>query len=220
MTHPVESSGPSGPSAPEPEDATSFHVNRALRGDPTSLGWIVTRLTPFLKAQAAWRLGPVIRSQPEVEDIVSEAWLVTLRRIDDIVNDHGRSTPRLMTFLGTTVLNLANRRIDERLRMRKSPSPRLPDGEASLQAFADTITGAVTNAANNEASAAIQSALDDLSETDRQVIILRAVEGFSNQEAATQLGESPNTISHRYRRALDRLRKTLPPSFFDDFAED
>jgi RNA polymerase sigma factor (sigma-70 family) len=200
------------------EDLTSYHVNRALRGDRDSLGWVVTRLSPFLKAQAAWRLGPLLRTQDAVDDVVAEAWLIALRRIGDIVHDHGRSTPRLLTFLGTTILNITNRRIDDRLRRRMHPSPRACVGGDALDGLADTVTGVVTNAANDEASAAVEAALAGLAPGDREIIVLRIVEGFSNQEAAAQLGEAPNTISHRYQRALERLRKALPESFFADFA--
>jgi len=49
---------------------------------------------------------------------------------------------------------------------------------------------------------------------------MRAVEGVDNRDIAEELGEAPNTISHRYRRALERLRATVPDSVFDELAED
>jgi len=51
------------------------------------------------------------------------------------------------------------------------------------------------------------------------VILFRAVEGLSNQDAARELGELPTTISHRYRRALTRLREALPGSVLDEMPE-
>jgi RNA polymerase sigma-70 factor (ECF subfamily) len=197
---------------------TSRHVDQALRGDRASLGWVVTRFTPLLKAQAAWRLGPALRKRYSAEDIVAEAWLVVLRRLGDLVNDRGRSTPRLMAFLGTTVLNITNRRIDEHLRRTAShPPPSAKDADDDLRDLADTVTGAVTNAVRNESAAAIDAALAQLADKDREIIILRIAEGLSNNEAALQLGEAPNTVSHRYQRALEKLRKALPESFFEDF---
>jgi DNA-directed RNA polymerase specialized sigma24 family protein len=47
--------------------------------------------------------------------------------------------------------------------------------------------------------------------------MLRAFEGLSNQEAAEELGQKPNTVAQRYKRALERLRKLLPASIFDEF---
>jgi RNA polymerase sigma-70 factor (ECF subfamily) len=196
-------------------------VNRALDGDRESLGWLVTRFTPLLKAQASWRLGPTFDGRCPADDIVAEAWLVALRKRGDIVRDGRRSTPRLLAFLGTTVLNITNRRIEEFLRRGDLQGP-LPwasyEGETP-GGIADTVTGAVTNAARNETAAMLEATLQSLAPADREVILLRVVEGLSNQEAARSLGEAPNTVSQRYSRALARLREALPESFLADLEE-
>src|SRR5262249_42927419 len=134
----------------------------------------------------------------------------------------GRSTPRLLGFLGTTVLNITNRRIDTHLRRGAIMKPEPTPGGADdiLRELADTVTGAITNASRNETSAAIEAAIAQLEAKDREVIILRLVEGLTNQETAIELGEPPNNVSHRYRRALEKLREVLPPAFLDEFASD
>src|SRR5436190_5132060 len=43
-----------------PGTATTVHVRGAIAGDRESLGWIVTRSSPLLRAQAVWRLGTTI----------------------------------------------------------------------------------------------------------------------------------------------------------------
>src|SRR5262249_39322042 len=90
------------------EPLTSQHVQLALRGGGTSLDWIVTRFSPLLKAQAAWRLGAKLRSQVDPDDVVAEAWLIVFRRLSDLDRGGGRTTPRLLAFLGTTILNIVN----------------------------------------------------------------------------------------------------------------
>jgi RNA polymerase sigma factor (sigma-70 family) len=213
--------------APGPAGAgglTSHHVHRALRGDAESLAWIVTHLTPIFRAQAAWRLGPRLRDVVDPDDVVADAWLVVLGRLGDLDRLGGRATPRLVAFVGTTILRIANRRIDTFLRRATGPLPadagspedaKAADPTGVLQA---SITGAVTNAARAELGAALERGLADLSEKDREVVLLRVAEGLSNEEAARELGEAPNTVSHRYRRALEKLRKAMPDSFFDDFS--
>jgi len=206
---------------PDPE--TSNQVRRALHGDRDSLEWVVTRFTPLLKAQAAWRLGPALEGQYPPEDIVAEAWLVALRRLPDLIPGPGRFTPRMLAFLGTCVLNIANRRIKESLRRgaREEPPHSPTDGAADVFAeLADTVTGAITNAARNETAAALEAALASLDPRDREVILLRLVEGLSNQDAADDLHEAPNTVAQRYRRALARLREALPASFVADLVPD
>jgi DNA-directed RNA polymerase specialized sigma24 family protein len=52
------------------------------------------------------------------------------------------------------------------------------------------------------------------------VVILRAVEGLTTLEAAQELGEAPNTVSHRYRRAIEKLRAIVPNSLFDELSDE
>ena len=49
----------------------------------------------------------------------------------------------------------------------------------------------------------------DMQETDREVLLLRHVEGLNPQDIAEILDESANTISVRINRATNRLRKSL-----------
>src|SRR6187397_671680 len=107
-----------------PAPLTSQHVQQALRGDRDSLGWVVDRFSPLLKTQAAWRMGPRLCAEVDPDDVVAEAWLVALQRLGDLDRDGSHSTPRLLAFLGTTILNLVNRRIREAVqRGRRMAAP-------------------------------------------------------------------------------------------------
>lgn len=53
------------------------------------------------------------------------------------------------------------------------------------------------------------STIDDLEEGDREVLLLRFVEGYQPREIAELLGESANTISVRITRAKERLESKL-----------
>src|SRR5262245_16381349 len=206
---------PGGPAAPD--TGTAIRVRGAIAGDRESLGWIVTRFSPLLRAQAAWRLGP-LAGQVDVDDILAEAWLVMLRRRNDLVLDGRRATPRVLAFLGTTVLNLVNNRIKAAVRQKRrtAPSPR-PELEIDpLDELAATVTGALTAAARGEIGSRLDASLAALPEKDREVVLLRAVEGLTNLEAAQELDEPPNTVSHRYRRAIEKLRAIVPDSLFDE----
>src|SRR4029078_10028166 len=85
--------------------ATSVRVRGAIAGDRESLGWIVTRFSPLLRAQAIWRLGQ-LAGRVDVDDILAAGWLGMLKRRNALVLEGRRATPRLLTFLGTTILNL------------------------------------------------------------------------------------------------------------------
>jgi RNA polymerase sigma-70 factor, ECF subfamily len=60
----------------------------------------------------------------------------------------------------------------------------------------------------------VRQALGQLDEVDREVLVLRNLEGLSNQESARVLGVDPATASRRYGRAVIRLREVLVRSGF------
>ena len=56
-----------------------------------------------------------------------------------------------------------------------------------------------------------RSALHQLPESQREVLVLRIWGELSFAEIATALGDSINTVASRYRYALDGLRRILKP---------
>lgn len=55
----------------------------------------------------------------------------------------------------------------------------------------------------------LESILSQLSKLDREILLLRGVEGLSNEQAATRLEISPAAARKRFTRALLRARTTL-----------
>src|SRR5262249_41651812 len=63
--------------------------------------------------------------------------------------------------------------------------------------------------ARRELARRVRQALDQLTEADRDVLLLRNFEGLSNQEVAQLLQIRARAASQRYGRALLRLRAIL-----------
>ena len=55
----------------------------------------------------------------------------------------------------------------------------------------------------------VRTAMSDLSETDREILLLRHAEELSNAEAAEVMGIEPKAASARYGRAVLRLSAQL-----------
>ena len=62
----------------------------------------------------------------------------------------------------------------------------------------------------------VWASLDGLSETDREILVLRGIEGRSHTFVAARVGLTPENVAIRYHRAIKRLRDALPASIFDD----
>lgn len=217
-----ESAGPMTRHPDNPGALTSLHLHRAIEGDMHSLGWVVARVTPLLLAQASHRLGPVLRTHYDPEDIVNDAWLVALPRLAELPARGGRHTPVLLRFLSSTV----NHRIHNLVRkhIEGEPVVQAPraatSADGAVEAHAADVSGAVTQAMRRELVEQITACIDELEPEDREVIMLRGIEQVSNRTTAMLLGQRPEAVSMRYSRALRKMRARLPGSVFDELAED
>jgi RNA polymerase sigma factor (sigma-70 family) len=197
-------------------DQTSVHVQRAIRGARESIDWVVAHFHPWVEAHARLRLGPGTPRE-DVEDVVSEVWLVTLRRLGELRPQGGRYAPTLVRFLGTTTLQLCNNLLRKRIRRAHLGDRRRQEaasGAAGLDDLEGSETGVVTHAAHDELRQRIHACLARLSPDKRNVLVLRLMEHRSNQEVADVLHLAPNTVAVRYRRALQDLRSQLPGAVY------
>lgn len=200
-------------------DDTSLRVRGAFQGSREDLDWLVVRLSPLLRAQAAFRLGKHGTLAIDPDDCVAEVWLVALQRFGDLKPREGRLTPVLLAFLSSITVNIVRRRLRNLSRRRAAHGNGSADHSEDPDRRAANVTDVVTRAARAELAGKIGAAIGQLEEKDREVVILRGVENLDNDEAAAVLGERPNTVAQRYRRALAKLRSALPQSVFDEFAD-
>ncbi|OLF14869.1 hypothetical protein BU204_25020 [Actinophytocola xanthii] len=131
------------------------------------------------------------------EEIVSEAFLVAWRRIDDV-------PPRELPWL----LGVARNLIRERYRADQ----RLRDLCAELSTKARTDRATVGDIAEDVTTrAAALRALTELSHEDRELLTLLAWHGLTNREVAQVLGCRTATLLVRVHRARHRLRAAMGP---------
>ena len=64
---------------------------------------------------------------------------------------------------------------------------------------------------NQEAALALEKALAELPEEQREVVVMRAWSGLTLEEIAAATAAPLNTIASRYRYALEKLRQRLQP---------
>ena len=136
----------------------------------------------------AWTL---LRNSSDADDLVQDCLLKALDRIDTL-----RAASDLRSWLFTIMHNLyVNRWRRMKLRARIGAD----DAEAELAV-----------GPSQQASAEIQDVLRGLSaltEEQRQIVLLVAVEGFQYGEVAAMLGIPVGTVMSRLSRARDRLKE-------------
>lgn len=137
-------------------------------------------------------------SRADAEDVVQMAFVRWWRRFPD---GDERHIPLLYAAVRTIALD--QRRSQKRRAAREAASEvALPMGDAPV--FDPTPE-------QKETAQIVQEALQSLPEAQREVVTLKLWGGLTFAEIAETLGESINTISGRYRYALQTLQKRLAP---------
>jgi RNA polymerase sigma-70 factor (ECF subfamily) len=167
-------------------------IRQAKRRDPAAFAEIYERCQPAIYRYIFYQVGDTATA----EDLTSEVFVRLVEKIDRFTY---RGRP-LLAWLYTIARNLVT---DHRRRASKSqPLPldrQLPadmvDVEERLQ---DKLT-----------QRRLIVAITHLTEDQRQVILLRFVEGLDNATTADILGKSVNATKALQHRALASLRRTL-----------
>lgn len=167
-------------------------IRRAQEFDQEALGWLYQLFYPKLYNYAYLQLGNI----QQAEDLASE---VLLRVLESLKGYRFRGVP-----LTAWVFRIArNYLIDLHRRRQRRPQVGLyegiPSAEDSPQAAAERAT----------TQSELRLALTRLTEEQRQVIILKFVEGMDNASVARVLGRSQGAVKSLQHRALVSLRRIL-----------
>lgn len=203
------------------DQLTTYHVRRAREGDDPSLEWIVNRFAPLLLANARYRLGKNLSRIYDPEDIVNDVWAVALPKLADLPARNNRYTPVVMKYLSTTMVYRINNLVEKHIKGKPKNLGESHSANSSAGSPLDNLpagaTGIFTVLMRHDTRDEILSALNGLDEPDRELILLRGVEGQSYKEIAVLLGGDPKQLAVTYQRALKKLRDLLPGSIFQDF---
>ncbi|MEM7641324.1 MAG: sigma-70 family RNA polymerase sigma factor [Pseudomonadota bacterium] len=166
---------------------------RMADGDPAAAADLLDRLGPRLMAFVLRMTGG---DRAAAEDIVQEAFLRLWKKATDW--DAGGAA-QVSTWLGRVAANLA---VDRTRKARR---------EAPLDDAADPpdpTPGALDGLIAGERRAALDAALARLPDRQRQAVVLRHVEGYSNPDIAAMMGcgvEAVESLTARGKRALAKM---------------
>ena len=178
-----------------PLDAMSDHDDEALlalyaRGDAEAARALTLRLGPRVFAHAQ----RLLRDRAEAEDVTQEALL----RLWRIAPDWRTGEARVTTWLYRVTGNLCTDRLRKRRGTDLGSLPELADGRPTVEASMQS----------RARSDALQEALMQLPERQRQAVVLRHIEGLGNTEISEimDLGtRAVESLTARGKRALAAL---------------
>ena len=158
-------------------------LTRIARGDASALNVIYDRLAKKIFSLSF----SILKEKCAAEDAMQETFLRLLRFAGEYKKGES-ARAWIMAVARNAAIDLLRKR-------RPTESDDALESVAVQSDFSEAIE-------MNE----ILSALDDL---DRDIVVLKAVDGFRFKEIGTIVGLSPDAAQKRYRRAIEKLKPLL-----------
>jgi RNA polymerase sigma-70 factor, ECF subfamily len=195
--------------APAPAPAEVWHEERPLlarlqAGEDEACERLVRENTGRLLAVARRYL----RQEEDARDAVQEAFVAAFRSISRF-----QGTSSVSTWLHRILINCCLMKLRSgRRRPETSIEELLPRFDETGHRILDTAEfpeGADEALERDETKRRVRAAIARLPENYRAVLLLRDIEEMSTEDAARQLGVTPNAVKIRLHRARQALRTLL-----------
>lgn len=195
----------------EPDPQASRHlVTRVQQGDRAAIDALLSHHLPRLQAWLRVRIGTGLGPRESTSDVVQSACREVLEHMDRFTYE-GEAGFRCWLFK-TAERKLIDKHRFHRAARRDAGREALEAGDRS-DAGLDEVMGSLATpsqeAMAREQELRIASAVDRLSQEDRELYALFHVAGLGNAEIASELGKSEVAIRKAKSRVLARLSSLL-----------
>ncbi len=188
-------------------DADALLVERVKRGDVRAFEMLVVKYQRRIERL----IGRMVRDTDLVQDIAQESFIRAYRAIPQFRGDSA-----FYTWLYRIAVNTAKKALSDMKRdplVFESARSVSEDGEETSRAENELTDGETPEAllATKEIGAAVNAAIEALSEDLRQAITLREIEGLSYEEIAEAMNCPIGTGRSRIFRAREAIAARLRP---------
>ncbi|MCA0242420.1 MAG: RNA polymerase sigma factor RpoE [Proteobacteria bacterium] len=188
-------------------DADALLVDRARRGDTAAFEMLVVKYQRRIERL----ISRMVRDTDLVQDVAQETFIRAYRAMPQF-----RGESAFYTWLYRIAINTAKKTLVELKRdplVSESSLVRGEDGEETSRVENELTDGETPEAlmASKEIAAAVNSAIEALSEDLRQAITLREIEGLSYEEISDVMNCPIGTVRSRIFRAREAIAARLRP---------
>jgi RNA polymerase sigma-70 factor (ECF subfamily) len=191
-------------------------IARVVQRDLEALAVLFSQHRDRLWRLITFRMDPRLHGRVDADDVLQEAWLAAVQRIDHFLIDASRSIFVWFRLITSQTLVDIHRRHLGTMKRSASNEFSIDRGWCSTSTSSslsfhllDQLTTPSEAALREELSQKLNESLAGMREIDREVLALRHFEQLTNREAAQVLGISEQAASDRYVRALGRLRTVM-----------
>jgi RNA polymerase sigma-70 factor (ECF subfamily) len=186
-------------------------LDSAQAGDEQAFDRLFTRHRRYLKRFVALRLEAQLRARVDASDVVQETHLEAARRLSAYLMDRPMPFRLWLRHIAFDRLVMIRRRHVHSARRTVVREVTLPD-RSSVVLGQSLLAGGPSPSeemASREMATRVREAIKQLSQTDREILIMRNFEGLSLEEIACVLAIDASSARKRHGRALLRLRSRL-----------
>jgi RNA polymerase sigma-70 factor, ECF subfamily len=198
-----------------PHDASAELIERAGRGDAPARQQLLNGYRDRLRRMVEVRLDRRLAPRVDPSDVVQETLITAAGLLSDYLRDAPMPFyPWLRRLAWERLVDLHRHHLGARCRSvarEAVDEPGLPDESCLLlvERLVANGTSPSRRLIRQELRDRVREALDRLPTSDREVLVLRHLEGLSTAEAAAVLGLGEGAVKSRLMRALVRLREAL-----------
>jgi RNA polymerase sigma-70 factor (ECF subfamily) len=190
-------------------------LSEARHGNEQQLGRLLTLYRNYLTILATTQLDARLRRRISPSDLVQEAMLGAYR---DFPKFRGKTERELLAWLRQILINCLHHAYEAHIQAGRRDIRRevsLDDMNRALDrsvvrlahVLADQGPSPSTPARERERAVAIADQLAKLKPADRDVIVLRNLQGLSFEEVAERMGRKPGAVRMLWLRAIERFRQ-------------
>jgi RNA polymerase sigma-70 factor (ECF subfamily) len=196
---------------PEESPETRALLERLGNGEAQAGGLLLCQHRDDLWRQIDLRLDRRLRRRLDPSDVVQEAQLEAVRRLPDYLRRRPMPFWLWLRKIARERLIMAYRRhaVAECRSVGRDIALPVPSSAVLGQQLLARGSSPSQGLRRQELAGRVRQAVAELSEADREMILMRNFEQLTNQQVAAVLGIDPATASQRYGRALIRLRAIL-----------
>ena len=188
-------------------------LRRARRGDRSSVGQLLASHRDRLRRMVAVRMDDRLSARLDPSDVVQETLAIASKGLSDYLRAPPLPFyPWLRQIAWNHLMELYRRHIQAAKRSVRREEP-LGLSDSSAMELADRVLASgiseLERLVRAELHARVRTALAQLAEMDREILILRHLEQLSFAESAAVLGIVETAAKQRHVRALRRIRRLL-----------
>lgn len=182
----------------------------ARSGDAAAWGALLTGHRPYLTLLAEVHLGRRLRVKADPADLVQETFLQAHRAFADF---RGTTPAELVAWLqqilASRLAKLVRRYYGTRARDLRVEQELADSSAAVASALLDPGSSPSTRVGRGDEAVRVAAALERLTPDQRQVIVLRQIEGLPFARVGELMGRSEDAATQLWLRALRALREAL-----------